>query len=356
MAIQNYATQDPRVGTWRARILKHAQPVISLGKVGTNEEFKKNQGDTAKFRRWLPKGSSAAQPNRFFLDGTGDRGNSYANQHLTSEGVTPAAETITAQDITVNLNQYSCLYGYTDKTFNFYEDDIPKAMTELCGERVGLVNEMVLFGVLKGCTNKFYGGTGTTRATVNGVISLPGLRKIARSLHSNHAETVTKMEKRIKAGMYGTAPVGVCYPVWVHTDLIPDLRDLPNFTPVEEYGDPSMAVDNEIGKCESFRFIASPELIAVQDAGATVAGSVPALHSTSGTYADVYQVIVGSQEAWGHVGLNLGKGSVTGLPVGQKDKSDPHGQRGYVGAIWWYNAVVLNDLQMAVYEVATRSL
>lgn len=356
MAIQNYATQDPRVGTWRARILKHAQPVIALGKVGTNEEFKKNQGDTAKFRRWLPKGSSAAQPNRFFLDGTGDRGNSYANQHLTSEGVTPAAETIAAQDITVNLNQYSCLYGYTDKTFNFYEDDIPKAMTELCGERVGLVNEMVLFGVLKGCTNKFYGGTGTTRATVNGVITLPGLRKIARSLHSNHAETVTKMEKRIKAGMYGTAPVGVCYPVWVHTDLIPDLRDLPNFTPVEEYSDPSMAVDNEIGKCESFRFIASPELIAVQDAGAAVAGSVPALHSTTGTYADVYQVIIGSQEAWGHVGLNLGKGSVTGLPVGQKDKSDPHGQRGYVGAIWWYNAVVLNDLQMAVYEVATRSL
>lgn len=356
MAIQGYSTQSARVGIWRARILKPAQAKISLGTVGINEDFKKNQGETAKFRQFLPKGASSAQPNRFFLDGTGDRGNAYANDHLTNPGVTPAAETVQARDISVQLNQYSVLYGYDDKTFNFYEDDIPKAMTELTGERVGLVNEMALYGVLKGCTNKYYGGTGTSRATVNGTISLTGLRKIARGLNNNHAETVTKMERKINAGMYGTAPVGVCYPVWVHTDLLPDLLDLPNFTPVAEYGDPSQAVDCEVGKCESFRFIATPELIAVQDAGAAVAGTVPLLNSTTGTYADVYQVIVGSQDAWGHVGLNLGKGSVTALPVGQKDKADPHGQRGYVGAIWYYNAVILNDLQMAVYEVGTREL
>jgi len=356
MAIQAYATQDPRVGIWRARILKHAMPKISLGSVGVNEEWKQNQGKIAKFRRWLPKGATAAQPNRFFLDGAGDRSAAYVADHLTSEGVTPPAETISAQDIAVQLQQFSVLYGYTDDVDLLYEDDIPKAMTELTGERVGLVNEMALFGVLKGCTNKFYGGTGTSRATVNGRINLRDLRRIARVLDLNHASTVTKMEKRIKAGLYGTAPVGVCYPIWVHTDLCPDLRDLPNYTPVEEYGDPSQAIDCEVGKCESFRFIATPELVAVQDSGAAVAGSVPALMSTSGTYADVYQVIIGSQDAWGHVGLSLGKGSVTALPTGQRDKSDPHGQRGYVGAIWRYNAVILNDLQMAVFEVATSAL
>lgn len=356
MTIQTYASQSPRVGIWRARILKHAMPKISLGTVGLNEEWKRNQGRIAKFRRWLPKGATAAQPNRFFLDGAGDRSAAYVADHLTAEGVTPPAENIKAQDISVQLQQFSVLYGYTDDVDVLYEDNIPKAMTELTGERVGLVNESALFGVLKGCTNKFYGGSGTSRATVNGRITLRDLRRIARVLHLNHAETVTKMERRIKAGMYGTAPVGVCYPVWIHTDLLPDLRDLPNFVPVEEYGDPSQAIDCEVGKCESFRFIASPELVAVQDAGAAVAGSVPALVSTSGTFADVYQVIVGSQDAWGHVGLNLGKGSVTALPTGQRDKSDPHGQRGYVGAIWRYNAVILNDLQMAVYEVATSAL
>ena len=357
MAIQQYATQDERVGIWRARILSHAQPKIALGKVGINDEWRKNQGKTVKYRRWLPKGASAAQPNRFFLDGTGDRSAAYVNDHLTSEGVTPNAESISAQDITSTINQYSVLYGYTDQTFDFYEDDVPAAMQELAGERVGLVNEMALFGILKGCTNKYYGGTGTSRATVNGVITLNGLREIARGLHNNHAKPTTRMERMIKAsGNYGTAPVKACFPVFLHTDLCPDLEDLPTWVPVEEYGDPSMAVDCEVGKAGDFRFIATPELIAVQDSGAAIAGAVPALKSTTGTYADVYQVIVGSQNAWGHLGLNLGKGSVSGMPPGQKDKNDPLGQKGYVGAKWYYHAVILNDLQMAVYEVGTRDL
>jgi len=357
MPIQAYSTQEQRIGQWRARVLAHARPQISLGTVGVNDDWKKNMGKTAKYRRWLPKGSSAAQPNRFFLDGTGDRHASYVADHLTSEGVTRAAETVAAQDITVTIQQFSILYGYTDQTFDFYEDDIPSVMTELAGERVGLVNESVLFGVLKGCTNKFYGGSGTSRATVNGPITLNGLRKIARSLRSNHAETITKMESMIPAGNgYGTTPVGVCYPVWIHTDLCPDVYDLPNFTPVEEYSKAESKVANEVGKCEGFRFIASPELVAVQDSGAAVAGTVPLLHSTTGTNADVYQVIVGSKNAWGHLGLNLAKGAVNGLAPGQKDKSDPLGQRGYIGAKWYYNAVVLNDLQMAVYEVGTRNL
>jgi N4-gp56 family major capsid protein len=360
MSIQSYSTQSARIGAWRADILAHAVPVIALGTVGVNQDFKKKMGKTAKFRRWLPKGSSSAQPNRFFLDATGDRGNAYVSQHLTTEGVTPAAETISAVDYTVQLNQYSVLYGYTDQVEDFYEDDVPESMRQLCGERVGLVNEMALFGVLKGCTNKFYGGTGTSRATVNGVITLTGLRKIARSLKNNHATTITAMEKFIKSSNgFGTSAVGRCYPVWIHTDLEADVRELPKFVPVESYGDPSQAVPNEFGYCEGFRFISTPELISVQDGGAAVAGTSPLLNSTTGTYADVYQVIVGSQDAWGHVGLNLNPKSgamVAGLTPKQTDKNDPLGQRGYIGAKWYYNALVLNDLQMAVYEVGTRNL
>jgi len=357
MAIQNFALTPQRVGTIRGRILKHAMPKIVLGTIGVNDDFKKNSGDTVKYRRFLPKGSTTAQPNRFFQDGTGDRGNAYAQAAQTAEGVTGAAETVSVQDITATLNQYSVLYGYTDKTFDLYEDDIPQAMTKLTGERTGLIHEMVLFGVAKGCTNKFYGGTGTSRSTVNGVISLIGLRKIARSLSANHASSVSSMQKRIpSSGLYGTSAVEPCFPVYVSTDLHPDIRDLPGFVPVAKYGDPSKAVAGEFGACEEFRFISSPELIAVQDAGAAVAGSVPPLLSTSGTYADVYQVIVGSEEAWGHIGVNVKGEDITALTPNMKDKSDPQGQRGYVGTKFYYNAVLLNNLQMAVYEVGTNAL
>jgi N4-gp56 family major capsid protein len=357
MAIQSYSLTPQRVGIIKGRILKHAMPKIVLGTVGQNDDFKANSGDTVKYRRFLSKGSTAAQPNRFFQDGAGDRANSYANDHLTAEGVTSNAETVTVQDITATLNQYNVLYGYTDKTFSLYEDDIPKAMTELAGERVGLVHEMALFGVLKGCTNKFYGGTGSSRATVNGVISLIGLRKIARSLAANHAEPISQMVQRIEAtGMYGTSAVERSFPVFISSDLHPDVRDLPGFVPVARYSSATKAVAGEFGSCEEFRFISSPELVAVQDGGAAVAGTVPALLSTTGTYSDVYQVIVGSADAWGHIGVNVGGKDITALPPGQKDKADPQGQRGYVGAKFYYNAVILNNLQMAVYEVATNAL
>ena len=357
MSIQNFALTPQRVGIIKGRILKRAMPKIVLGTVGVNDDFKPNTGDTVKYRRFLNKGQTAAQPNRFFQDATGDRATQYATDHLTAEGITSAAETISVQDITATLNQYNVLYGYTDKTFDLYEDDIPKQMTTLVGERTGLVHEMALFGVLKGCTNKFYGGTGTSRTTVNGTISLIGLRKIARSLAANHAEPISQMTQRIAAsGLYGTSPVERCFPVFISSDLHPDVRDLAGFVPVAKYGDPSKAVAGEFGACEEFRFISSPELVAVQDVGAAVAGSVPPLLSTTGTYADVYQVIVGSADAWGHIGVNVSGSDITALPTGQKDKADPQGQRGYVGTKFYYNAVVLNNLQMAVYEVGTNAL
>lgn len=349
---------DPaqRIGTIKGKILKHAKPYICLGVVGVNDNFQRKAGNVVKYRRFIPKGGSAAQPNRFFLDASGDRSQAYVDAHVTSEGVTPAAENLAAQDITATVIQYSVLYGYSDQQADMHEDDIPGEMMKLTGERKALVMESALFSVLKGCTNKFYGGSGTSRATVNGTITLTMLRKIARSLSLNHATTITKMVKGGSAGLYGTSPVGRSYPVWISTDLMPDLRELPGFVPVESYGDPKIAVDGEVGKCEEFRFIASPELVEVQNSGAAVAGSVPALKSTSGTYADVYQVIVGSEDAWGHIGVNKDKIEVSSLPPSQKDKNDPLGQRGYIGCTFYYHAVVLNNLQMAVVEVATRAL
>jgi N4-gp56 family major capsid protein len=358
MTIQSLNSPAMRRGIILGKMLKRAYPVISLGTIGINDDFQRNQGETVKYRRVLPKGGTTTQPNRFFQDLTAvDRTQAYVATHLASEGVTPTAETVSVQDISATVVQYAVLYGYTDKMFDLGEDDYPAEMVKLVGERQGLVMEMALFGVLKACTNRFYGGTGTTRATVNGTISLTGLRKIAKSLNANHASTISRMMKRGKAGLYGTAPVGRCFPVWVSTDLMPDLRELPGFIPVEAYGaGDGFAVDNEVGKCEEFRFIASPELVAIQDAGAAIAGAVPALQSLTGTSADVYQVIIGSEDAWGHIGVNKDSMEVTSMSPKDKDKNDPLGQRGYVGCKFYYHAVILNNLQMAVYDVATRAL
>lgn len=358
MPIQTNQLTPMRIGESLGRIIAHATPQLCLNTIGEKDQRDRNTGTVTKYRQWLPKGATPANPNRFFQDGAGDRSAAYANAQLASDGVTREAETLVPRDISVVQRQFSILMGFTDETENLNEDPIPKAMEEQVGERTGLVNEMHLYGVLKACKNKFYGGSGTSRATVDGRISLGLLRRISRSLMENHAKPVTKMLQAVPAkGLYNTAPIGgKCFPVFIHTDLCSDARDLPNFIPRENYTDQTKAVAGEIGSCEEFRFIASPELVSVQDSGAAVANTVPPLKSTSGTNADVYQFIVGSQDAWGHLGLKLDSKSITVIPTSQKDKSDPQGQRGYVGSKWHYNAVLLNNGQMAVGEVAADAL
>ena len=134
----------------------------------------------------------------------------------------------------------------------------------------------------------------------------------------------------------------------------PDIRDLPNFTPAEKYSS-GTPMANEIGKCERFRFITSPDLPSIQDGGAAIASN--GLYSTTGTSNDVYPFIVTAQDAWGQIALR-GKDSLspTFLPPGEKSKSDPMGQRGYVGTQWWKAVMIENQGWMAVGNVGSKSL
>jgi N4-gp56 family major capsid protein len=355
MAMQNYGLAQGRINKFKGEILAHAVPLEVLGRTGRQVPMPKNNSDTYVARRWLPYGATAAtanSQNQFFQNGPGDRGNVIVQAHQVSEGVTPAPDSIVPFDITVVLQQYACLYGFTDKTYDLYEDDIPKAMIEQVGERVTFVNEMIIYGALRACTNAYYGGTGTSIGTTNGGLTLGMVRKIARNLQANHGKPVNKV---LKAGpFYATEAVAEGYTVYCHTDLEPDIRDLPNFVPAEQYasGTPQ---PNEIGKCERFRFITTPDLPSIQDAGAAVGAT--GLGSTSGTLVDIYPFIVTAQDAWGQIAVR-GKDSLdpTFLPPGEKSKSDPMGQRGYAGTIWWKAVMIENQGWMAVGFVGSKVL
>src|SRR5258708_8089190 len=157
-----------RINKYKGEILKHAVPMEVLGKPGRQIPMPRNNSDTYVARRWLPYGAtatSASTQNTFFQNATGDRGNVITQAHQVQEGVTPPPDSMVPLDITVVVQQFACLYGFTDKTYNLYEDDIPKAMIEQIGERVTFVNEMIIYGPLRACTNAYYGGGGTSIAT-----------------------------------------------------------------------------------------------------------------------------------------------------------------------------------------------
>ena len=355
MTVQTFALTPGRINKFKGQILAHAVPLEVLGKTGRQVKLPRNNSDTYVARRWLPYGATSTDANtinRFFQNGTGDRGNAVVQANQISEGVTPSPESITPQDITVVVQQYGCLLGFSDKTYDLYEDDIPAAMIEQIGERVTFVNEMIVWGALRACTNQYYGGTGTSRATVNGALTLGMVRKIARNLQANHGKPVNSVLSA--SGNYGTDAVAEGYTVYCHTDMEPDIRDLPGFVPAEKYAS-GKPMPNEIGKCERFRFITSPDLPSIQDAGAAVGST--GLQSTSGSNIDVYQFIVTAKDAWSQIAVR-GKESLDPayLPPGQKSKSDPLGQRGYAGTIWWKAVMLENQGWMAVGNVGIRTL
>lgn len=342
--MQNFTTASQRIGRLKGEFLAHAMHEEVLGITGSQKKIPKNKGETIIYRRWLPWGATANQPNRPAA---------VAAAHILSEGVTPETDTMTPQDVTATLQQYGCLYGVTDKTVDLHEDDVPAEMKKQVGERLGLVREMIRYGTLRAGTNAYYAG-GTSRSTVAATVSIPLLRRVTRNLRSNHAKMITGILAPSTA--FATAPVEAGYLVFAHTDCGSDIRDLDGFKTVAEYGTRKPVHPNEIGSVEEYRFILSPELAPYANAGAAIA-SAPGLQSTGGSLIDVYPMIVAGEDAWGQVALR-GVDSIdpTWIPPGQKDKTDPLGQRGYVGAKFWQTALILNQGWMAIVEIGVDDL
>ena len=353
MAIQNYGTVASRNLIRAAQgMLEHAQPITVLGDFGTQREMPQNSTDTLVFRRTLPFGATTAGTtieNSSRYVGTPDI---TASNFVLAEGVTPNSNTISFQDVTVQLQQYGVLFKYSSKTEQLYEDDIPGEMVKLTGETLAEVMELVRYGVLKAGSTVVY-TNGSSRSAVNTAISLNSIRKAARTLESNRARRVTS---RLAPGVnFGTRAVQPAYVVFCHTDAVSDVRNLPGFTRVEEYGSFKPIHDREIGACEDFRFVSSPLLKSFAAAGASVGSS--GMLSVGASNVDVYPFIVIGEDAWGQVAL---KGMSAIKPVvlkaSQTNHANPLGQFGYVGASTWFATVRLNDAWMARIEAGVTAL
>lgn len=352
MSIQNYGTVASRNLIRAAQgMLEHAQPITVLGDFGTQREMPQNSTDTLVFRRTLPFGASTTGTtieNSQRYVGTPDIA---ASNFVLAEGVTPNANTISFQDVSVQLQQYGILFKYSSKVEQLYEDDIPGEMVKLTGETLAEVMEMVRYGVLKAGSTVIY-ANGSSRSAVNTAISLNALRKAARTLESNRARRVTS---RLAPGVnFGTRAVQPAFIVFCHTDAVSDVRNLPGFTRVEEYGSFKPIHDREVGACEDFRFISSPLLKSFAASGsATLNGML----SVGAANVDVYPFIIIGEDCWGQVAL---KGMAAIKPVvlkaSQTNHANPLGQFGYVGASTWFATVRLNDAFMARIEAGVTAL
>lgn len=341
-----YSTNDGRINEVKGETLAHAVSAETLALGCKMKQMPKKQGDNITYRRWLPFGATTTDVN------TQNRPAVTAANHIVQEGVTPNADSLTPVDVNVVQQQYACLYVYTDKAAELYEDDIPEEMKIQTGERMGLLREMIRYGSMKAGTNVLYAG-GTSRGTVDERISLNLIDQMTLTLKRNHA----KMKSRVlTAGAnYDTSAIKPAYLVFVSTDCESDIYDLPDFVPVEKYSRFQPISENEIGACRSFRFLTSPELTAYADSGAAVGST--GLFSTGASNIDVYPFIVMGEDAVYDVALRgLNSFDLIHIPHNTKDKSDVLQQRGYVGAKFWDAVSIVNGGWMGVIEAGRTAL
>jgi N4-gp56 family major capsid protein len=328
--LTTYGVINQRTAAWAAtQMLKNAEPVLVLSKFGMTKEVPRNKADTVKFRRAVPF-SAATVP--------------------LVEGVTPTAQRMAYEDVSVQLKQYGRPIEITDVVQDLAEDPVLSDATRLAGDQAGLTSEMITYGAVKAGTSVFF-TNGTVRTSVATAITLNKQRAVTRALKAQKAK---KLRDILGASPnYGTKAIEASYIAVAHTDIEADLRNLAGFVPVAEYGSRSPVSPEEIGSCEDVRYVLSPELNSFADAG----GNKGSMVSTSGTKADVYPIIYIGRESYGLVPLK-GKRAITPMVLnpGTPSKSDPLGQRGYVSWKSYFAAVVLNENWMARLECGVTDL
>jgi len=358
MAGQLYGTQAGRLEKYKGRILAKAQTQEMLTKLGAMEPFPQNASQLIEWLRFLPYGGV---DNNWIAAG-GDT--AFINKHLIQEGVTPTPDSISWTTTSATLQEIGCLYSYSNKMRYVHEEgaEIPREMEDQAATRIALCREMMVYGELKSCTNIFYGGTGTSIATVNGPPTKALFQNISRALLGKHGMTINKM---LKSGpMYGMQSVAASWPVYCHTDMEKTFENISGFTKVQDYGSIAMLdPEYEIGAIGRFRIIVNPILTYKPGAG-TVVGSAVANFtpkSNGGSNIDVYPLIVigrgkGGGDAFGQVPLRgFNSLNVNHFQPSDRSKSDPLGQRGYVSAQTWQAQNVLNDDWMALAWVGTEA-
>ena len=331
MPMTAYGDVSPRVGIIAiSQFLKHAEHAIVFNKLGQIERVPKNKGQTIKWRRWVP-----FDPITTAL----------------TEGVTPSSQKLAVVDVTATLGQYGGWSEITDVIQDTHEDPILQGMMQVHGQQASESFETLTYLTLRAGTNVVY-ANGSARNAVNTKISLGKVRSAVRTLNKNKCRKKTTI--LAPSVNYKTQAIEAAYVAVCHTDLEPDIRDLPGFVPVSQYGSRQTICPQEFGSVENVRFITTTIATPFADAGGLDGDAVL---STTGTNADVYPVLIFGEDAYGTVALK-GKDSAEILVrnPGKPENGNELGQRGSVGWKGWHVAARLNEAWMVRLEVAATLL
>ncbi|HUD11672.1 MAG TPA: N4-gp56 family major capsid protein [Candidatus Saccharimonadia bacterium] len=353
-AITTYGDVSPAIAAYAVvRLLERAMPYLHLEKFGQTYPIPTNSTLTAKFRRYYLQGAqgAAGPDNGAGVNGAGTPFFIPVATTPLQEGVTPTGTLLANQDYTVTLAQYGNFVTFTDVIQDTHTDPILAQMTDTLGEQAAVTIETIRYNVLKAGTNVWYANLVGSRNAIITPIALTDQRRVTTGLNRQNARKISSVVASTTA--FNTKSVEAAYMAVCHPDLESDLRNIPGFVTVANYGPHTSPFEGEIGSLEQVRYLTSTVIAPYPDAGGLA--TTNNLRSTSGTYADVYPILYFGRDAYGIVPLK-GKSSITPMIVNPKPAaSDPMAQRGTCAWKCYQATVILQDAYMARCEVGASN-
>lgn len=162
-----------------------------------------------------------------------------------TEGVTPKGSSINITRITAQPVQYGNYISYTDSFDFFKHDPSPEVlkMNELLGRNAAETLDDITKDVLAAGTNVLYAGGVSSRAELEGGLTVTDIRKAVNQL------------KRNKAVPFDDG----YYVAIVHPDVTFDIQSDENWKKPHEYVDTKNIYKGEIGELYGVRFVETPD-------------------------------------------------------------------------------------------------
>ena len=284
------------------KMLEWAKTQFVFANYAQKRSRPKNIGKTVQFRRWT----------LFTADPT--------TQTLT-EGTTPTAQNLAMSAITATVKQYGAYVEVSDLLDLTAIDNVISDSSELLGEQLGNVLDMIVRDAMSATTNIQYadGKTSDNDITAAQKLTVGEIRKAVRTLKKNKARKFTRK---------GGKPHYICI---VDPDAVYDLQSDSLWQDVSKYSNAEQIYDGELGKMFGVVFIETTNAKIVENAASPKYG--------------VHQTFVFGADSYGVVDV-AGQGAIKAIvkPHGSSGTADPLDQRATVGAkVTAFAACVLNS-------------
>ncbi|MEN8236133.1 MAG: N4-gp56 family major capsid protein [Pseudomonadota bacterium] len=175
-----------------------------------------------------------------------------------TEGVTPALEDVTKNDIEISLQQFGKAIALSDRVHIEVQDETSEEVADMLSQNMFAMLDKVTRNTLFSTATQFDSVNGVA-TPINGVTEMTetDLDDVLDHLFGNNALRMTPMLDA-STGIQ-TSPIDASYWAILHSDLRKDLEALSSFVRRSQYSDPRAALQNELGSTDYIRWVYTTE-------------------------------------------------------------------------------------------------